>query len=78
MPESIYVIKTFGFPDSLEVLPLEINLRNKKILAFLDQLYSALSFYIHMIIYQIDSIIQYYYIYFFFLSGFSFTDTDDS
>ena len=59
MPESIYVIKTFGFPDSLEVLPLEINLRNKKILAFLDQLYSALSFYIHMIIYQIDSIIQY-------------------
>ena len=41
----IYIINTFGFPNSLEVLPLEINLRNKKILASLDQLYSALSFY---------------------------------
>ena len=40
----IYIINTFGFPNSLEVLPLEINLRNKKILASLDQLYSALSF----------------------------------
>ena len=38
-------INTFGFPNSLEVLPLEINLRNKKILASLDQLHGALSFY---------------------------------
>ena len=45
MPESIYIINTFRFPNSLEVLPLEINLINKKILASLDQLYSALSFY---------------------------------
>ena len=45
MPESIYTINTFGFPNSLEVLPLEINLRNSKILASLDQLYNALSFY---------------------------------
>ena len=38
-------INTFGFPNSLEVLPLEINLRYKKMLASLDQLHSALSFY---------------------------------
>ena len=38
-------INTFGFPNSLEVLPLEINLRNKKILASLDQLHSPVSFY---------------------------------
>ena len=51
-------INTFNFPDCLEVLPLETNLRNKKILSigcykppslndkyFLDQLHSALSFY---------------------------------
>ena len=44
IPESINIINTFGFPNSLEVLPLEINLRKKKILASLDQLYSALSF----------------------------------
>ena len=43
MPESICIINTFS--NSLEVLPLEINLRNKEILASLDQLYSALSFY---------------------------------
>ena len=45
MPELIYIINTFGFPNSLEVLPSEINLRNKEILPSLDQLYSALSFY---------------------------------
>ena len=50
-------INTFNFPNSLEVLPLEINLRNKKILIschkpaslndeyFLDQLHGAFSFY---------------------------------
>ena len=51
-------INTFNFPNSLEVLPLEINLRNKKILVischkpaslndeyFLDQLHGAFSFY---------------------------------
>ena len=40
----IYIINTFGFPNSLAVLPLEINLRNKKLLASLDPLYSDLSF----------------------------------
>ena len=43
--ESIYIINTFGFSNILEVLPWEINLRNKKILVSLEQLYSALSFY---------------------------------
>ena len=38
-------INSSSFPNSLEVLPLEINLRNKKILVSLDQLHSALSFY---------------------------------
>ena len=51
-------INTFNFPNSLEVLPSEINLRNKKILVigcynlpslndeyFLDQIHGALSFY---------------------------------
>ena len=38
-------INTFGFPNSLENLPLEISLRNKKIVASLDHLHSALSFY---------------------------------
>ena len=32
MPELIYIINTFS--NSLEALPLEINLRNKKILAY--------------------------------------------
>ena len=44
MPESIYIINTFVFPTSLQVLPLEVNLRNKKMLACLDQLCIALSF----------------------------------
>ena len=52
------IINTYNFPNSFEVLPLEINLRNKKILVigcykplslnvecFLDQLHDALSFY---------------------------------
>ena len=51
-------INTFNFPNSLEVLPLEINSRNKEILVIgcykppslndecsLDQLHGALSFY---------------------------------
>ena len=51
-------INTFNFPNSLQVLPLEINLRNKKILVigcykspslndeyFLVQLHGAVSFY---------------------------------
>ena len=51
-------INTYNFPNSFEVLPLEINLRNKKILVivcykplslnveyFLDHLNDALSFY---------------------------------
>ena len=51
-------INSFNFPNSLQVLPLEINLRNKKILAigcykspslndeyFLVQLHGAVSFY---------------------------------
>ena len=50
-------INTYNFPNSFEVLPLEINLRNKKILVigcykplslnveyFLDQLHDAISF----------------------------------
>ena len=109
--ESIYIIDTFGFSNSLEVLPWEINLRNKKILASLEQLYSALSFYSTTHDHLPDR--QYYsghllmaalkfhlklrncrayiffarylflpflhdFIYIFFLSGLSFTDTDDS
>ena len=109
--ESIYIINTFGFSNSLEVLPWEINLRNKKILASLEQLYSALSFYSTTHDHLPDR--QYYsghllmaalkfylkrrncrahiffarylflpflhdFIYIFFLSGLSFTDTDDS
>ena len=109
MPESICIINTFS--NSLEVLPLEINLRNKEILASLDQLYSALSFYSTKHDHLPDR--QYYsghvlmaalkfylkpkncpayiffarylflsflhdFIYIDFLSGLSFTDTDDS
>ena len=111
MPESIYIINTFGFPNSLEFLPLEINLRNKKILASLDQLYSALSFYStthdhlpgrqyysgHLLMAALKFYLKlrncrayiffarylflpflHDFIYIFFLSGLSFTDTDDS
>ena len=38
-------INTFGFPDSLEVLPLEINLRNKKNACFFGSVKKLQTFY---------------------------------
>ena len=57
MPESMYIINTFS--NSLEVLTLEINLRNKKyLLLWISYTVPYVFIALRMIIYQIDSIIQ--------------------